>query len=634
MSNPTAARTDHSPSSEVICPPEVDIATAVRLHPNALAQLDAAFRRHHRLVTETGVGALLDQHCRRSNRGRKKQGLNGSLYYALQLTAVAATGQATIEQMYLVAQSLPLNTRLEFGLVKYQDGKKVHELTRKQLYTMTEGLNANLTYTTDCLTETEKELPPQDRERISAERQQARHALLNDIVRRLLDGTRILDVSHGTYAIDDTAVWAWSKAPRAADGTVSGGVDRPLADEDNNEPKQPVQTTTAPVHACSERPADDQAEIAAEEPAEDSRRDPNAWICPDATWGGKTSKSGKDIGFYGYKAHVIVNTNDPKREAHLPVLIQALELTPANADIVDVSLRLIDQIAARAPFTCLIGDRHYGYKKFDRWAMELWKRRIHQVLDLRADKPGPVDRHGALIIDGRPHCPGVPEHLRDLAPAEDPDKHKKFTDAIAHRRAYAMHRQKSPLASPSAIPEKPDPKVGVTRWKCPAIHGTVGCRLRAATVATARNAGLPIVANPPEPDLGKLPKCCTQETIQIDPDPAIKYLQRDYWGSTEWENMYDLRSAVEAVFGNLKNRGTEDVRRGFMQVVGLPLVTLAFAAAAACYNIRILEKYFRETGSTPDHYLMNHPREGEIIESLLLRDHEVTDYLEHAAQAA
>ncbi|MDP9820338.1 hypothetical protein [Nocardioides massiliensis] len=41
-------------------------------------------------------------------------------------------------------------------------------------------------------------------------------------------------------------------------------------------------------------------------------------------------------------------------------------------------------------------------------------------------------------------------------------------------------------------------------------------------------------------------------------------------------------------------------------MVGLPLVTLAFAGAA-CYNIRILDKYHRETGDTPQHPLLNHP---------------------------
>ncbi len=69
----------------------------------------------------------------------------------------------------------------------------------------------------------------------------------------------------------------------------------------------------------------------------------------------------------------------------------------------------------------------------------------------------------------------------------------------------------------------------------------------------------------------------------------MKYLQEDYGGSKKWTDAFKVRSAVEAVFGNIKNRGTEDARPGYVQVVGLPLVTLAVAAAAACYNIRILE---------------------------------------------
>jgi len=358
------------------------------------------------------------------------------------------------------------------------------------------------------------------------------------------------------------------------------------------------------------------------------RRDPRSWRCPDAAWGGKTSKSGKQVGIYGYKAHVIVNTNDPERQSSLPILIQALELTPANADIVDVSLRLIDQIRARSPFVRIIGDRHYGYKRFDRWAMELWSRRIHQVLDLRADKPGPVDQYGAKVIDGRPHCPGMSAHLENLRPSEYPTEQAEFIQQIERRQKFAFRMVTGPLASKAKVAaNEADPKVGTTRWECPALAGTVGCPLREGTVQVARELDIPTVPTPPTPGPdGSLPKCCVQRTIQIAPDSSMKYLQEDYWGSPKWSGMFDLRSAVEAVFGNIKNRGTEDVRRGYMQVTGLPLVTLAVAAAAACYNIRILEKHSRESGERIEHPLMNHPLEGELIESVLLRDREVTDY--------
>lgn len=612
---------DYAPTEET---PIIDV---LRLHPNLLAQLDAAFRRHHWLVTSSGAGAILDQHCRRSTRGRKKQGLDGALYYALQLTAVFATGQATVQQMYTMAMSLPLHTRLEFGLVQYADGRKARELTLKQLYTMTEGLDANLSYTADCLTQPERELPEEEQAEILLARQTYRHAVVNEIVTRLLVATHIVETNHGSYAIDDTAVRAWSKAPRES-RHMPGGRDRPLTDEDTTAPATP---RTGKVEARGSAAEPDEVNDAAAGQATEAmklRRDPHPWLCPDADWGGKTSKSGKQVGIYGYKAHVIVNTNDPQRKENLPVLIQAMELTAASTDIVDVSLRLIDQIRERAPFERIIGDRHYGYKKLERWAMELWRRRIHQVLDLRADKPGAVDQYGAKIIDGRPHCPGMATHLEVLSPSEDRAEQATFRQQINHREKFALRMVKGPLASPtSALKGEADPKVGITRWQCPAAAGQVGCSLRTGTLPVARELGLSVVPDAPVADEnGGLPKCCTQETIQIRPDQSMKYLQEDYWGGDAWTQMYALRSAVEAVFGNIKNRGTEDVRRGYMQVTGLPLVTLAVTAAAVCYNIRIIEKYSRESGENLDHPLTNHPLDDELIESLLIRGQQVIDF--------
>ncbi|WP_101523820.1 transposase [Nocardioides houyundeii] len=617
---------------------EPNISAIVRLHPNLLAQLDAAFRRHHWLVKTTGVGEVLDRHCRSSNRGRKKAGLDGALYYALQLTAVFTTGQATIEQMYVVAQSLPLPTRIEFGIVVYKDKKKVRELTRKQLYTMTEGLGRNLSYTTDCLTDAERQLPHADQRAILQTRQAERHAVVTDFVTRLLKGTHLINIEHGTYAIDDTSIWAWSKAPHSS-RHLGGGQDRPLADEDTADvpPHDSSRAAEAQDNATPgdvEDPDPDGTPDATEVKGEHKeRQDPAPWLCPDAAWGGKTAKSGAQVGIYGYKAHVIVNTNDPAGKQALPVLIQALELTPANEDVVDVSLRLIDQIRARAPFVRLIGDRHYGYKRFDRWAMELWRRRIHQVLDLRADKPGVMDQYGSKVIDGRPHCPRMGAHLETLVPSDEPEKQTEFRQQIAEREKFALRMVKGPLASPGKTAAgEHDPKLGITRWQCPAVAGTVGCPLRPGTVGLARQAGAPVVPHPPEAEVDQdLPRCCTQQTIQIESGTPMKYLQEEYWGSKEWGLIYALRSAVEAVFGNIKNRGTEDVRRGFVQVVGLPLVTLAVAAAAACHNIRILEKHGRESGEQFASPLMNHPVDGELIESLVLRGDEVFEHLERTA---
>lgn len=114
-------------------------------------------------------------------------------------------------------------------------------------------------------------------------------------------------------------------------------------------------------------------------------------------------------------------------------------------------------------------------KRYDRWAMELWRRRVHQVLDLRVDKPGAMDQYGSKVIDGRPHCPGMAPHLEALTPADDPTEQAEFRNQIAYREKFALRMLKGPLASPTRTAAgEDDPKVGVTRWQCPAVVGTVG----------------------------------------------------------------------------------------------------------------------------------------------------------------
>src|SRR5690606_13954445 len=115
--------------------------------------------------------------------------------------------------------------------------------------------------------------------------------------------------------------------------------------------------------------------------------------------------------------------------------------------------------------------------------MQLWQRGIHQVLDLRADKPQPVDQFGALVIDGTPCCPAIPETLRDISHPGDSEQRKQFTQQIAERANYSMRLVKSPLASPT---KTNDTGVGKTRYSCPARAGKIGCPLVEGTTAAAR----------------------------------------------------------------------------------------------------------------------------------------------------
>ena len=73
----------------------------------------------------------------------------------------------------------------------------------------------------------------------------------------------------------------------------------------------------------------------------------------------------------------------------VPPLIRAFELTPANRDVVDVSLRVID--AGGQHVTDLAVDTHYSYKLADRWKGPYVKEK--DIIDpwdrpLRYDCPG------------------------------------------------------------------------------------------------------------------------------------------------------------------------------------------------------------------------------------------------------
>ena len=71
-------------------------------------------------------------------------------------------------------------------------------------------------------------------------------------------------------------------------------------------------------------------------------------------------------------------------------------------------------------------------------------------------------------------------------------------------------------------------------------------------------------------------------------DAQAKIEQEHYWGSEKWRLRYNARTYVEGAFGNLKNTTTENVERGFFQVVGLAKVSFMVGIALVAHNLRML----------------------------------------------
>lgn len=383
-----------------------------------------------------------------------------------------------------------------------------------------------------------------------------REALLTSITNRLLDASKPYDLPPtGHYALDATGVWAWSRA---------GGQD----------------STTS--------------------------RD------PDARWGYKTAKTGQKQIFFGYDAYAWVRVQPVGDAQPYPHLIERLLLRPAASDEPDSTLPMIEAMQS-GPYRIqtLITDRAWSYKVGERWALPLLQLGIEQVVDLHENDYGVRDHEGLRVVAGWPHCPAMPDRLIDITrPArfalsdasavgdnpqtEEPTtviETREFLTRIEERKPYALRRVAGP-----------DNK-GNERYECPANAGQCRCPLKAMSMHLP--VELPLVTDPPA-EQGR-PRICQQRTVSLPGTVTPKVRQRLYWGSEEWIRSFARRTHVEGAFGNIKNRNTENISRGWLQVSGHARTTLMLTLAAVAYNLRIARKWNAETGASEDPLLQPDP---------------------------
>ena len=313
----------------------------------------------------------------------------------------------------------------------------------------------------------------------------------------------------------------------------------------------------------------------------------------DAAIGMKTGKNGKDQWYFGYALHVIVRspktaTAGTKRPE--PALAERFRVTPASTDVVDVTFENIDAVrTAGRTIRRIMGDRHYSYKAFDRWLTPLLERGIEQVADLRSDEHGFKEWDSVLWAAGTPHCPHTPRHLGTIprpGNGASRDDHATFERRIQEREAFSCQIRK-PLGPDATI-----------RFTCPAKAGKIGCPLQPATMVTAREYGLPIVAMTPT---GNHPPVCTQDSVGFkattDPQKSILRLnQKITWGSPKWIATYARRTFVEGFFGNLKGENASNKKRGNNLYYGMAHTTLDLLAFVVASNVRILRSWHEETG--------------------------------------
>jgi len=448
----------------------------------------------------------------------------------------------------------------------------VEEIGYDDLYNVTIKLRKNWDYGHGSASG----LSPAERER--------RRRTIGDVVDALIVVTTI-DRTGWTWAIDATGQWAWDRGrdrgksalQKAARGKTKEEVDDMVVegievDEDGN---------TAP--ADQNKPISGALLLA----------------MSDAAWGYKTGKDGRtDVGF-GYHQHTIVRVPDDGAPADSePLAVDAFAVTPANADVVEVSLELVDRIRARHPFKLLLGDLLYSNLRADRWAYPLAQRGVEQALRLRSDQHKIVDIQGAKMQHAWLHCPAAPMDQRPLPEdsANDQRWDEIHTEVEAFKRHWAFARKEAGLGTSLT-----------SKWICPARDGRVGCYARPESVQTAIDLGQPLITPPTD---WHDRTCCTGMSIDFtpvltDPNHHRKIAQREYVGSRRWRRKTKRRSLVEGVFGIMKNPSRQRLRRGQNRLPGLAMATLVAGVKAALFNEEQLRMWHARTGLGPaDHPLL------------------------------
>lgn len=533
--------------------------------------------RRARTMAEPAARVILEA-IRPNNRGRKT--LDPIIFLTGALLAIDNFNIALVTRVHKVlTHDLTLADQLELGVRTRNAEGEDKVVTLHELYMLTKRI------TKMC------DFSKKRASLLSSEERHRRRNFVDEIVAALLDPTLIpRPADSHDYALDGSGIWAAEKSKKK------------IPDEELEEEMHEEDMTYSEQNSAL-------AELETTDYGNCDLHRPNPGKgqhgASDASIGGKTGKDGTKKLFFGYSVEAMVRVVPVaaagERSRIEPNLVERLVVTPAGTDVVNPCLRMIDRMLGKEmKIGSLLVDRHYSYKKYERWVTELINRDIEQVADMHQGDQGFREWEGMKIAAGWVHCPSTPSRLStipSLSPNSNEDAVELFNALITERQSYAAKRI------------NPLDKEGKIRFGCPALNGTVGCPLRIGTEATAIELNLPMISNPPE-IIGR-PTICTQKSVQLyiqtlEEKRAMKLQQRYYWGSKQWRLSYARRTFVEGWFGVLKNTSSTGFHRGSHQFVGLPMVSIVVAMAAATTNLRLLRRWHEETGlGDPNHPLLS-----------------------------
>ena len=312
----------------------------------------------------------------------------------------------------------------------------------------------------------------------------------------------------------------------------------------------------------------------------------------DAGFRGSRTVEGKREHF-GYCLTVAITTRE-EGGPEAPRAAVAARLRPTLVQDKEMGLAVIGEVAHRrgGPGAVLM-DRGYtpslGGEDF---LLPIRAMGGEPIFSLTKNQLGPAGTmRGAVIIEGRPYSPSIPERLMHIDPPKggidgsykpNPVLLREYQDQIAAREVYAL------------VPHGTRRANGTQVFQCPGSAGKLDCPLQPARRGL-REAAMPVLRVPthPAPD-SVCAKAFPSFTLE-----ELPLMQRHVFGSREWHRSYSRRSSsVETFFANVKDASREGVWRGRIRVTGIIKTGLCLALAVASAN-RLALAFTPERASQP-----------------------------------
>lgn len=302
---------------------------------------------------------------------------------------------------------------------------------------------------------------------------------------------------------------------------------------------------------------------------------------PDARWRGKGTSAWKRP-IFGYDMTTVVTIPDL---AGRPVALAAtaMRFRPAGYKTIEMALEVAYEMAKiKGGLGDVLADREYTQANDgSNFILPLRALGAEPVFQLKSTQQGGRGTvRGAVIVDGQPYSPSIPAALLDVAM---PPVNATIENLMEYQRKIRLRDQYR------MVPHGSRKADGSQVYQCPAAAGKLRCPLVASSQLLKLGT---MVTRPPmmSPLAGTV---CTKKFTTFSA-AELPLSQREQYGSFEWYMSMNRRNRVEGFFGNLKDQGRENIRRGTIRVMGLIKTGLLVAMAAASVNLRLGKSFDEE----------------------------------------